>query len=150
MQTIEEQITELVDLTRDRIGAEAGAQVAAAAEMACAFHAGQMRKLDGTPYVTHVISVAHSCLTWGLIDVNAICAALLHDAIEDAPASLDAENRIERYSSDVAAMVRSLSKIRNLQTGAGDMVATYRRILAAASKDLRVLVVKTFDWLHNS
>ncbi|MBF0134766.1 MAG: HD domain-containing protein [Magnetococcus sp. DMHC-1] len=150
MRQVEEQIAELVAQCRERIGDPGSQRVAMAATMACEFHAGQIRKLDGIPYVTHVISVANHCLEWGLTDVTAICAALLHDAIEDAPPVMEAETRIAGFCEDVATMVRSLSKIRNLQTGAGDMAATYRRIMAAASKDLRVLVVKTFDWLHNS
>nr|CRH04490.1 putative Guanosine-3',5'-bis(Diphosphate) 3'-diphosphatase [Candidatus Magnetococcus massalia] len=131
------------------MGEESGKKVAKAAELAVYFHEGQFRKLDGTPYVTHCFSVATHCLSWGLHDTAGICAALLHDSIEDAQEK-DPETIIGELDPEVLSIVQALSKIRNLQTGSGDMPATYRRILSAASRDLRVLVIKTFDVMHNS
>ncbi|MBF0127335.1 MAG: HD domain-containing protein [Magnetococcales bacterium] len=118
--------------------------------MACLFHEKQVRKLDSAPYVTHCLNVAQSCLDWGLADTQAVCAALLHDALEDAPAHLEPERRIHEFDPDILTLVVALSKIRSLQTGSGDLPATYRRILMAASLDLRVLLIKMFDVLHNS
>ncbi|MBF0624240.1 MAG: bifunctional (p)ppGpp synthetase/guanosine-3',5'-bis(diphosphate) 3'-pyrophosphohydrolase [Magnetococcales bacterium] len=147
---LEERISRLVSRTGAYLGPQAGEQVRRAADMALEFHHGQVRKLDGSPYVTHSLCVAEYCLDWGFHDATAICSALLHDAIEDAPAEMEPERRIADFCEDTAVMVRALSKIRNLQTGAGDLPATYRRILGAASRDLRVLIVKTLDQLHNS
>ncbi|NGZ04743.1 MAG: bifunctional (p)ppGpp synthetase/guanosine-3',5'-bis(diphosphate) 3'-pyrophosphohydrolase [Magnetococcales bacterium] len=141
---------ELLDRTRQRLGSEAVALVAHATEMACQFHAGQVRKLDRAPYVTHCLHVAMSCLEWGLTDPQGVCAALLHDALEDAPPELEAERNIGEFDPVVLNLVGAVSKIRNLQTGSGDLPATYRKILSAASQDLRVLLIKTFDVLHNS
>ncbi|OSM02569.1 putative guanosine-3',5'-bis(diphosphate) 3'-diphosphatase [Magnetofaba australis IT-1] len=143
------QIQELVDHCRVNHGEEAAQKTHRSAMLACKYHAKQFRKVDGAPYVTHCISVAKHCLSWGLNDVTAICAALLHDVIEDA-SDQGPEEDILSIGEDVLELVQALSKIRNLQTGAGDMPATYRRILSAAAKDIRVLVVKTFDVLHNS
>ncbi|MBF0273347.1 MAG: bifunctional (p)ppGpp synthetase/guanosine-3',5'-bis(diphosphate) 3'-pyrophosphohydrolase [Magnetococcales bacterium] len=144
------QIQELLDLSRQHLGDEAVEKIARAIDLACRFHHGQVRKLDRAPYVTHCLQVAKSCLEWGLIDVQGICAALLHDAQEDAPPELEAERTIGEFDPVVLNLVEAVSKIRNLHTGSGDMPATYRRILIAASQDLRVLLIKTFDVLHNS
>ncbi len=147
---LSQSIAELVDLTRKRMGDAAAEKVAAAADIAVRIHDGQFRKLDKAPYVTHCISVAHNCLSWGLTDTKAICAALLHDVLEDADDYEQAEREVSSLDPEVLTIVRALSKIRNLKTGAGDLPATYRRILRSASKDLRVLVIKTFDVYHNS
>ncbi|MBF0422724.1 MAG: bifunctional (p)ppGpp synthetase/guanosine-3',5'-bis(diphosphate) 3'-pyrophosphohydrolase [Magnetococcales bacterium] len=146
----ERQTEELINLVRAKLGEEAGLQVAEAARLATVFHRGQVRKLDGAPYVTHCLSVALNILSWGLNDDIAVSAALLHDALEDAPPEANARQLIEQFNPEVLRMVQALSKIRNLQTGAGDLPATYRRILQAASKDLRVLIIKTFDVYHNA
>ncbi|MBF0610446.1 MAG: bifunctional (p)ppGpp synthetase/guanosine-3',5'-bis(diphosphate) 3'-pyrophosphohydrolase [Magnetococcales bacterium] len=144
------QAEELMMLVRERMGEWDAQLIAKSAEMAFHFHDGQKRKLDGAPYVTHCLSVARMCLTWGLVDAKAICAALLHDAIEDAPPQLEAARRIQELSPEIYGLVEALSKIRDVQTGQGDMAATYRRILGAASKDLRVLLIKIFDNVNNA
>ncbi|MEG3640870.1 HD domain-containing protein [Magnetococcus sp. PR-3] len=147
---VDRQIEDLVTHCRERLGDEAAAQVQKAADLAVYFHEGQFRKLDGSPYVIHCVQVATHCFSWGLVDTAGICAALLHDSIEDAPEEKQAEAAIRDLDPEVLSIVEALSKIRNLQTGGGDMPATYRRILRAASRDLRVLVIKSFDVLHNS
>lgn len=144
------QVVELVTLTRDKMGDDAAVKVGVAAELAMEMHEGQVRRLDGSPYVTHCFRVAKLCLEWGLWDVAAICSALLHDTIEDASVDLEPERRVWDFDPLVGEQVVALSKIRNLATGAGDMPATYRRILSAAAKDLRVLLVKTFDVMDNA
>ena len=147
---LDQKASELLDLSRDRLGEAGTAKVAEALALAKMFHHGQVRKLDASPYVTHCVDVAYNGLHWGMTDLAATCAALLHDAVEDAPEHLEPERRIGLFDPKVLGIVQSLSKIRNLQTGAGDLPATYRRILRAASKDLRVLVIKIFDVYHNS
>lgn len=147
---VAEMIADLVELSRDRLGETGAMKVSRAAVMATRFHEGQKRKVDGSPYVTHCIHVARNCLAWGMADAVGVCAALLHDAVEDAPPHMEALKTVTDFDPEVGGIVVALSKIRNLQTGDGDMPATYRRILAAAAKDLRVLIIKTFDTLHNS
>ncbi|MBF0461532.1 MAG: HD domain-containing protein [Magnetococcales bacterium] len=147
---LDQRVTELIELSRSLLGEEAANKVAQAALLARMFHEGQTRKLDGSPYVMHCLDVAYNGLSWGMTDVAATCAALLHDAIEDAPEHLEAERLLHLFDEHVFEIVQSLSKIRSLQTGSGDLPATYRRILSAASKDLRVLVIKIFDVYHNS
>jgi GTP diphosphokinase / guanosine-3',5'-bis(diphosphate) 3'-diphosphatase len=147
---VQDAIAQLVAVTASTLGEEAGRDVAAAADLAVDCHDGQLRRLDETPYVTHPIAVARSCFDWGLVDRTAVMAALLHDAVEDAPAHKQAPRRIRALDRDVASLVKALSKIRDPSTGSGDMPATYQRILKAASRDLRVLLIKALDVLHNS
>ncbi|MBF0096326.1 MAG: bifunctional (p)ppGpp synthetase/guanosine-3',5'-bis(diphosphate) 3'-pyrophosphohydrolase [Magnetococcales bacterium] len=150
IQTLEEKVAELLALSQSQLGEEGTRKVAHAAQLAQEFHHGQVRKLDGSPYVIHCVEVAHHALSWGMTDVAGTCAALLHDTIEDAPDHMEPERRLMEFDAHVYEIVQSLSKIRSLQTGSGDLPATYRRILSAASKDLRVLVIKIFDVYHNS
>ncbi|MEO5364412.1 MAG: HD domain-containing protein [Magnetococcus sp. DMHC-8] len=149
-QALDQKTADLLQLSSTLLGEEATAKITRAVALARTFHHGQVRKLDGSPYVIHCIEVAHNCLAWGMTDVAATCAALLHDSIEDAPEQMDAERHLRDFDPHVHEIVQSLSKIRSLQTGSGDLPATYRRILSAAAKDLRVLVIKIFDVYHNS
>lgn len=143
-------VDDLVAEASRRLGEVAALDIRAAAELAVDCHRGQRRRLDDSPYVTHPIAVARSCFRWGLWDRVAVMAALLHDAVEDAPPEREALRRIRALDRDVATLVRALSKIRDPATGIDDMPATYQRILTAASRDLRVLLVKALDVLHNS
>ena len=148
--TIDDQIADLLGAARSAFSPEDATRIATTIDLALDLHEGQERKLDGTPYISHPLHVARYCLEWGLTDPVAVMAALLHDAIEDAPPEREAARRIRAMDRDVARLVRALSKIRNPSTGAGDMPATYLRILQAASLDLRVLLIKALDVLHNS
>lgn len=147
---IELQIRDLLWSVGELLGPDAREMAVEAVEMAREFHQGQVRKSDGAPYLTHPLSLGRSCLAWGLVDKVAVCGAILHDAIEDAPGELGAKKRIFDWNPEVGELVLALSKIRNLQTGAGDMPATYRRILTAASRDVRCLLIKTFDIYDNA
>ncbi|MGN7610876.1 HD domain-containing protein [Magnetococcales bacterium HHB-1] len=147
---LEQEIKALLDKSQTLLGEEATLKVKVAMELAIGFHQGQIRKFDKSPYVIHCFQVARYCMEWGMVDTDAICAALLHDSVEDAPVWMKPEETIGLFDRHVLVMVQALSKIRNVQTGAGDMPATYRRILSAASKDLRILIIKMFDVMHNS
>jgi len=147
---VQAAIAALVEQSRAAFGNDGADRIAAAADLARDLHAGQQRKLDGAPYVVHPVAAASSCLEWGLTDPVAVMAALLHDAIEDGPPQKQPTRRIRALDREVATLVRALSKIRDPATGAGDMPATYQRILGAASMDLRVLLVKALDVLDNA
>ena len=123
--------------------------ISRAVEMAVEFHTGQTRKFDGSPYVLHPLRIARTILTWGLRDPISICTALLHDTIEDAPPQLCAEDRIKEWNPEVAELVLALTKVRK-SSGGGDLTATYERIVSAAARDIRVLLIKSFDVLDNS
>ena len=110
-------------------------------------HAGQLRK-SGEPYVTHPLAVAHIVVELGLDDVSVI-AALLHDAIEDT--AMDLAEVEQHFGSEVASIVDSVTRLDRLKfdTQEEEQAASMRKMLVAIAKDLRVLVVKLSDRLHN-
>lgn len=110
-------------------------------------HLGQIRK-SGEPYISHPLCVAEICSEWKL-DAQAISAALLHDVVEDQGVSLS--ELIERFGPTIANMVDGLSKLEKIQfqswmDGQGE---NFRKLLIAMSKDIRVILVKLADRLHN-
>ena len=114
---------------------------------AAAAHDGQMRK-TGEAYIHHPIAVARIVAELGLDDVT-IAAALLHDAVEDTGVTLA---DVERdFGADVAAIVDGVTKLDRLSfdTKQEQQAATVRKMIVAMSKDLRVLIIKLADRLHN-
>ncbi len=124
------------------------AQVRAALEFSRNAHAGQLRQ-SGAPYVTHPISVAR-ILTMLHLDVHAIIAALLHDVVEDTPVTL--EQIAESFGSTVAELVEGLSKIDKLkfETKEDAQAENFRKMLLAMARDVRVILIKLADRLHNA
>jgi len=110
-------------------------------------HLGQTRK-SGDPYISHPIAVAEICADWKL-DVQAIMAALLHDVIEDQNVKKD--ELIERFGAPVATLVDGLSKLEKIkfQSKAEAQAENFRKMLLAMARDVRVILVKLADRLHN-
>ncbi len=110
-------------------------------------HGDQLRK-SGDPYITHPVGVAEILAGLGFDDVT-IAASLLHDAVEDTELGLD--DLTERFGSDVAVIVDGVTKLDRLQfdTKEARQAANMRKMLVAMAKDLRVLVIKLADRLHN-
>ncbi len=110
-------------------------------------HSGQFRK-SGAPYISHPLAVAKIVAANGLDDVT-ICAALLHDAVEDTSVRLDEIE--ESFGADVAALVDGVTKLEraNFDNKEAQQAATMRKMLVAFSKDIRVLIIKLADRLHN-
>jgi guanosine-3',5'-bis(diphosphate) 3'-pyrophosphohydrolase len=110
-------------------------------------HLGQMRK-SGEPYISHPIAVAEICADWKL-DAQAIMAALLHDVMEDQDVRKD--ELIERFGAPVAALVDGLSKLDKLefQSQVQMQAENFRKMLLAMARDVRVILVKLADRLHN-
>ncbi len=110
-------------------------------------HSGQLRK-SGEPYVSHPLAVAHIVVELGLDDVSVI-AALLHDAIEDT--AMDLSEVEHHFGGEVASIVDSVTRLDRLKfnTQEEEQAASMRKMLVAIAKDLRVLVVKLSDRLHN-
>src|SRR6478735_169839 len=110
-------------------------------------HREQVRR-SGEPYITHPVGVALVLADLGLDDVT-IAAALLHDAVEDTTVTKD---DIEReLGSDVATIVDGVTKLDRLQFDSKEaqQSATLRKMLVAMAKDIRVLLIKLADRLHN-
>ncbi len=110
-------------------------------------HLGQMRK-SGEPYISHPIAVAEICADWKL-DAQAIMAALLHDVMEDTDVQKD--ELIERFGAPVAALVDGLSKLDKIefQSQIEAQAENFRKMLLAMARDVRVILVKLADRLHN-
>ncbi|MCD9088013.1 bifunctional (p)ppGpp synthetase/guanosine-3',5'-bis(diphosphate) 3'-pyrophosphohydrolase [Stenotrophomonas sp. SY1] len=116
-------------------------------EVGAGAHAGQTRK-SGEPYITHPVAVARILAELGL-DVEALIAAILHDTIEDTP--LTREELAGEFGSTVADLVDGVTKLdklkfRDRQEAAAE---SFRKMLLAMSRDLRVIMIKLADRLHN-
>ncbi|EAU46116.1 RelA/SpoT family protein [Salipiger bermudensis] len=121
--------------------------IRAAYEFGRAMHDGQMRH-SGEPYFTHPVAVA-AILTEQQLDDATIITALLHDTIEDTRASWS--DIAERFGEDVADLVDGVTKLTNLQLSSSEtkQAENFRKLFMAMSKDLRVILVKLADRLHN-
>jgi len=110
-------------------------------------HLGQMR-MSGEPYISHPIAVAEICAEWKL-DVQAIMAALLHDVMEDQDVKKD--ELIERFGAPVATLVDGLSKLEKIefQSRIEAQAENFRKMLLAMARDVRVILIKLADRLHN-
>ena len=110
-------------------------------------HEGQRRR-SGEPYVQHPVTVASIVARLGL-DEPSVSAALLHDVVEDTPATLD-EVRA-RFGSEIAMLVDGVTKVGRirLRSVQQQQVENYRKMLLATARDVRVLLIKLADRLHN-
>jgi GTP pyrophosphokinase/guanosine-3',5'-bis(diphosphate) 3'-pyrophosphohydrolase len=110
-------------------------------------HLGQFRA-SGEPYITHPIAVAGLCADWKL-DAQAIMAALMHDAMEDC--GVTKIELIERFGAPTAELVDGLTKLDKLQfsTKEESQAESFRKMLLAMARDVRVILIKLADRLHN-
>ena len=122
-------------------------KITRAYRLADAAHEGQMRS-SGEKYITHPLSVASILLDY-CMDTDTICAALLHDVVEDTETSLDDIRK--QFGEDVALLVDGVTKIGQvpLNTKEEQQAENIRKILMAMSKDIRVIIIKLADRLHN-
>jgi GTP pyrophosphokinase len=116
-------------------------------EFAAEQHRGQLRQ-SGEPYLTHPLEVAHLLADMRL-DVTALCAALLHDVVEDT--RIPIEQIRERFGEEVARLVAGVTKISRLDLRAPEtrQAENVRKVLLAMVDDVRVVLVKLADRLHN-
>ncbi len=123
------------------------ALVEAAYAFAAAAHEGQCRK-SGEPYITHPLSVAHIVADMQL-DAVSVAAALLHDVLEDCGISF--EQLEAKFGKEVATIVDGVSKLDRLNFTSRDeaQVENLRKMFLAMAKDLRVILIKLSDRLHN-
>ena len=112
-----------------------------------AAHQGQLRK-SGHPYISHPLAVAEIVSSWKL-DSQAVIAALLHDVTEDT--AITTEEISERFGKPVAELVEGLSKLDRLefQTQQDAQAENFRKMLLAMARDVRVILIKLADRLHN-
>ena len=124
-------------------------KIQAAYEYAAKLHEGQFRN-SGDPYISHPIAVAEIVASLGL-DTDSICAAFLHDTVEDCPDKTNLGILRSRFGDDVALLVDGLTKLENIniQDKEEAQMENIRKMLLAMSKDIRVIFIKLCDRLHN-
>ena len=146
--TIEEQYTLLENTIRAYNPAADFAQIRAAFDYADKCHQGQKRK-SGEPYIIHPLAVAQIVAEELKLDSESIEAALLHDVIEDTPATH--EDVAKLFSPTIADLVEGVSKLTRIQyaTKEDEQMENLRKMLIAMSKDIRVILIKISDRLHN-
>jgi GTP diphosphokinase / guanosine-3',5'-bis(diphosphate) 3'-diphosphatase len=109
-------------------------------------HAGQLRK-SGDPYITHPVAVTGILADLGMTPPTLV-AALLHDTVEDTPYSLDQLR--EDFGEEVASLVDGVTKLDKVTFGEAAEAETVRKMVVAMARDIRVLVIKLADRLHNA
>ena len=110
-------------------------------------HGNQLRK-SGEPYIIHPTNVAYTIAELGL-DEKTICAALLHDVVEDTEVTYD--NIKNEFGEEIAEMVDGVTKLKKIKyaTVEEHQVENYRKMFLAMGKDIRVIIIKLADRLHN-
>ena len=142
-----EELTPLLTAYRKRRPKASVSLINRAYETACEAHRHQLRS-SGESYINHPLAVARIVADIGLDEIS-LAAALLHDAVEDTEISLaDVESG---FGAEVAAIVDGVTKLERLQFDSKEaqQAATMRKMLVAMAKDLRVLIIKLADRLHN-
>ena len=137
----------LLDKIRDSSHSMELGRIRAAYDTARIAHSGQKRK-DGTPYVTHCIAAADISVDMGL-DEDSVVAALLHDVIEDT--TLTHADIAHQFGTPVADIVEGVTKLTRVQytSKEDEQMENLRKMLLAMAKDIRVILIKIADRLHN-
>lgn len=122
-------------------------KIISAYEFAAKAHANQFRS-SGEPYITHPLAVSFILLELGM-DTDTICAAMLHDVVEDTDTTLEEVKK--RFGQDVAMLVDGVTKLGKIPlfTKEEQQAENVRKILLAMSQDIRVIIIKLCDRLHN-
>ncbi len=147
METFEEHYNSMMDTIRKRMPGADFALIDKAVDYANKKHASQKRK-DGSPYIIHPLAVAQIVTEMGL-DMDAILGALLHDCIEDTDASHEEIEKL--FGSTVAELVEGVTKLTRADFSSREQaqMENLRKMFMAMSKDIRVVLIKIADRLHN-
>ncbi len=144
---VTDELAEVVRAYRVRHPRASTALIRRAYDVAVEAHDGQVR-VSGDPYIVHPVAVAAILADLGLDDAT-LAAALLHDAVEDTAVTLE-EVRAD-FGTEVAAMVDGMTKLDRVrfENKEAQQAASMRKMLVAMAKDIRVLLIKLADRLHN-
>ncbi len=110
------------------------------------FHHRTQKRKSGDPYITHPLAVTQILAELGMTE-STLCAALLHDTVEDTAYTL--AQLTKDFGDEVALLVDGVTKLEKVKYGDSAQVETIRKMIVAMSKDIRVLVIKLADRLHN-
>ena len=140
-------IEEIIDNQKKNYGNSDSELIMKAYNFANSFHKDQLRK-SGEPYIIHPLNVAY-ILSLLELDDETICAALLHDIVEDTPVTI--EELKEKFGESIAEMVEGVTKLGTLRYTSQEeqQVENYRKMFLAMGKDIRVILIKLADRLHN-
>ncbi|MHB8622102.1 MAG: RelA/SpoT family protein [Sulfuricaulis sp.] len=141
------QISDLCAILETYLDSKDVAEVYRAYLFGAEAHDGQCR-VSGEPYIFHPIEVAHILASMRL-DSKSVAAAILHDVIEDTPTAK--ERIVEEFGSDIAALVDGVSKITRIEFQSQEeaQAENFRKMLLAMASDIRVILIKLADRLHN-
>ncbi|MBI2709968.1 MAG: bifunctional (p)ppGpp synthetase/guanosine-3',5'-bis(diphosphate) 3'-pyrophosphohydrolase [Actinobacteria bacterium] len=141
------ELAPLLSTFRERHPKDPTQLIVSAYDIAAQAHEGQWRK-SGEAYISHPLAVASIVTELGLDDVT-IAAALLHDAVEDTGVNL--KDVVAEFGPEVAALVDGVTKLERLDFDSKEaqQAATMRKMLVAMARDLRVVIIKLADRLHN-
>lgn len=143
---IQERANHVFEVMAQRVSAKELAQIKLAFELAREAHAPQKRK-TGEPYILHPIAVATIVAEEMQLGANPVCAAFLHDVVEDTPYTIDDIRK--RFGDDVAFLVKVVTKKDTHDYEYSKQLDNYRQILNSVQYDIRAVLVKLADRLHN-
>ncbi len=143
---IQERADHVFDVMAGRVSAEDMARIRAAFELANKAHANQKRK-TGEPYILHPIAVANIAAEELMLDANPVIACFLHDVVEDTDYTI--EDIRELFGDDVAFLVRVVTKKPTHDYKLSKQLDNYRQLLNSMQYDIRAILVKLADRLHN-
>ena len=146
--TVQEQFSKLIETVRAYNPSADFAQIEAAYHFAAKAHEGQLRK-DGSPYITHPLATAQIIAEELRVDSESIIACLLHDCIEDT--GISHEEIASAFSPTVADLVEGVTKLTRITytSKEDEQMENLRKMLLAMSRDIRVILIKISDRLHN-
>ena len=146
---VELMYNELRQQALELFGIEQTEIIDKAFKIACKYHDGQMRS-SGEPYIIHPIAVAKIVIDYGM-DYQSVCAAMLHDTVEDTELTLDEVEKA--FGGEIAYLVDGLTKLGKVPLDIKDkeeqQAENVRKMLLAMSEDIRVIIIKLADRLHN-
>lgn len=145
-QIIQERADHVFEVMEKRVSAEDMARIRAAFELAREAHAPQKRK-TGEPYILHPIAVANIAAEELMLGANPVIASFLHDVVEDTPYTI--EDIRARFGDDVAFLVRVVTKKPTHYYELSKQLDNYRQLLNSMQYDIRAILVKLADRLHN-
>ncbi|MDE6331074.1 MAG: HD domain-containing protein, partial [Muribaculaceae bacterium] len=145
-QIIQEQADQVFEVMARRVSYEDTIRIRAAFDMARDAHASQKRK-TGEPYILHPIAVAKIAAEEIMLGANPVIACFLHDVVEDTDYTIDDIRK--RFGDDVAFLVRVVTKKPTHDYELSKQLDNYRQLLNSMQYDIRAILVKLADRLHN-